>query len=431
MPGDHSATVIAVAIADIAVILLVAVALGRLATRFRQPPVIGELLAGIVLGPSLLGLLPGDVGGWLFPAEARPYLAMVAQVGLLLFMFGVGYHLDLGMMRRRGRSVAAVAVSSMVVPFVLGLVLAVLLHQRHGVVDGDQVPFGSFAMYLGIAMSVTAFPVLARIIVDLGLQHTRAGVIALCAAAVTDLLAWCVLALVVAAIHATGIGGFVATVGYSVLYVATLVLAVRPGLRWLVGKVSDSSAVAALPLLVAAGVFLSAFVTSLIGIHGIFGAFAFGMAMPRKALGAARAAMVEPLSRVSLLLLPVFFTVTGLAVDVTALTGPMLLEFGLVIVVACAGKLLSAGLAARASGLTWREAATVGALMNTRGATELVILNIGVALGVLDGTLFTIMVLMALVTTAAAGVFIGYRPARTAPRVAEEEAVPVAAATPG
>jgi Kef-type K+ transport system membrane component KefB len=356
---------------------------------------------------------------------------MVAQVGLLLFMFGVGFHLDIGMVRRRARSVAAVALSSMVVPFVLGVGLAVSLHQRHGVVGGEPVPFGSFALYLGIAMSVTAFPVLARIIVDLGLQHSRAGVIALCGAAVTDLLAWCVLALVVAAIHATGISGFVATVGYTVLYVATLVLAVRPGLRWLVGRVSGSSAAAALPMLVTAGVFLSAFITSLIGIHGIFGAFAFGLAMPRTAaLGAAREATVEPLNRVSSLLLPVFFTVTGLAVDVTALTGPMLVEFGVVLVVACAGKLLSAGLAARASGLTWREAVTVGALMNTRGATELVILNIGVALGVLDGTLFTIMVLMALVTTAAAGLFIGHRPSRTAAPAAEEEAAEPTA-TPG
>jgi Kef-type K+ transport system membrane component KefB len=188
-----------------------------------------------------------------------------------------------------------------------------------------------------------------------------------------------------------------------------MALLVRPALRWLVIRLSDGPARGQLALLVAAGVLLCYFATSLIGLHGIFGAFAFGLAMPREPAGRLRAAVQEPLERSSSLLLPVFFTITGLSVNVTSLTGTLLLEFAIILLVACAGKLLGGVVPARLSGLSWREAATIGVLMNTRGATELVILSIGVSLGVLDSRLFTVGVLMALVTTGMAGILLPRR----------------------
>jgi Kef-type K+ transport system membrane component KefB len=187
-----------VAVGDVALILLVSVIFGRLAVRLRQPAVIGELVAGIILGPSLLGLLPGHLTMLLFPAGARPYLSLLAQVGLTLFMFGVGWEVDAGVLRYRGRSVAGIAVTSMVVPFALGLALAPWLYQHHSVVHGRVVSFTPFALYIGILMAITAFPVLARIVADFGLQRLRSGAIALGSAATADLLAWCVLAVVVA-----------------------------------------------------------------------------------------------------------------------------------------------------------------------------------------------------------------------------------------
>ncbi len=219
------------------------------------------------------------------------------------------------------------------------------------------------------------------------------------------MLAWCLLAVVVATVHAGGLDSFIATIGYSAVYVTVMALLVRPALRWGLTRLSKGSARAQLALAVGAGVFLSSFATSLIGLHAIFGAFACGLAMPRGP-DQLRSDVLEPLERASSLLLPVFFTVIGLSVNVASLDGGMLVEFLVITLTACVGKLLGAGLSARISGLSWRDAASVGVLMNTRGATELVILNIGVGLGVLDGQLFTVMVLMAVVTTGMAGVLL-------------------------
>jgi Kef-type K+ transport system membrane component KefB len=396
----------AVAVADIALILLLAVLFMRLAEYLRQPPVIGEIVAGIIMGPSLLGLLPGQLTEMIFPNEARPHLALVAEVGLLLFMFGVGWKFDTGVLRYHSRSVAVVAVSSMVLPFLLALGLALPLYHRHSEVNGQHVSFTSFALYLGVAMSITAFPVLARIIADARLQNTRSGLFALGGAAIGDVLAWCVLAIVVATVNASGFGSFLATLGYLAIYVAMMALLVRPALQWLLTRPSKGPKQARLAMVVAAGVFLSSFATSLIGVHAIFGAFAFGLVMPRSPAQPLRAGVLEPLERASFLLLPVFFTLIGLSVDIASLDGGMLVEFLVITLIASAGKLLGAGLSARLSGLSWRDAANVGVLMNTRGATELIVLNIGVGLGVLDGQLFTVMVLMALVTTSMAGVLL-------------------------
>lgn len=427
MPAGGAPTVAVVTIADIALILLMAVIFTRLAARLRQPPVIGELVAGIVLGPSLLGVLPGHLTTWLFPPGAQAYLSLIAQVGLLLFMFGVGWELDMATLRYRGRGVAAIALASMTLPFALGLALAPWLYQGHSSVRGHLVPFTSFALYIGIIMSITAFPVLARIVSDFRLQHARSGIISLGSAALADVLAWCVLAVVVATVQATGAGGFAATIGYSAVYVAVMTALVRPGLRWLIPRLSRGPARVQLALLVSAGVFLSSFATSLIGLHGIFGAFAFGLVMPRS--GPLREVVAEPLAQASSLLLPVFFTVTGLSVDVAAMNWTELAALGLVLVAACAGKLLGGGLTARACGLSWNESAVVGVLMNTRGATELVILSIGVSLGVLDGGMFTVMVLMALVTTAMAGLLLP-RPSPSSPYPATPASEPASTSLP-
>jgi Kef-type K+ transport system membrane component KefB len=406
MAGGRAELISATAVADIALILLVGVVFVRLAERLRQPPVIGEIVAGIVMGPSLLGLLPGHLTDRIFPPETRPYLSLLGQVALLLFMFCVGWELDTGMLRYRGRSVTAVAVSSMVLPFLLALGLALQLYQRHSNAPGYHISFTSFALYFGVAMSITAFPVLARIVADFRLQNTRIGLLALGGAAIGDVLAWCLLVVVVATVHARGLGSFIATIGYSAIYVVVMAVLVRPALRWILSRPSKGSARAHLALIVGAGVFLSSFATSLIGLHGIFGAFALGLAMPRGPDESLRNSVLEPLERASSLLLPVFFTVIGLSVNVASLDRMTLIEFLVITFVACLGKLLGAGLSARISGLSWHDATSVGVLMNTRGATELVVLDIGVGLGVLDGRLFTAMVLMAVVTTGMAGVLL-------------------------
>lgn len=272
MVGQRAELINAVAVADIALILLVGVVFVRMAERLRQPPVIGEIVAGIMMGPSLLGLLPGHLTGLIFPVEARPYLSLLGQVALLLFMFGVGWEFDTGMLRCRGRSVTALAVSSMVLPFLLALGLAVPLYQLHSEVSRHHVSFTSFALYLGVAMSITAFPVLARIVADFRLQNNRVGILATSGAAVCDVLAWCLLAVVLATVHAGGLSSFIATIGYSALYVGVMAGLVRPALRWALPRLSNGPARAYLALIVGAGVFLSSFATSLIGLHSIFGA---------------------------------------------------------------------------------------------------------------------------------------------------------------
>ncbi|WP_222720268.1 cation:proton antiporter [Actinomadura sp. HBU206391] len=393
----------ATAIAGIAFVLIAGTLLGNFARRLRQPPVIGEIAAGILLGPSVLGLLPGNLTDHIFPAEARPLLSAIAQAGLLLFIFMIGWEFERGLLRKRKTLAAAVSLSSVLLAFVLGVGLAFVLYAEHSTVQGKEVPATAFALFLGAAMSVTAFPVLARILSDNGLMQTRVGALALASAAVDDVVAWCLLALVSALVTAGDGSDLVQIFGLSMVYVAVMVLLVRPLLAFLVRRWTRGRGAPYLLVMLAAGVFLSSYATTWIGIHAIFGAFLFGFIMPREPGDVLESHLRKPLETVSLLLLPVFFIVTGLGVDIGGLSGRNYLELAAIIVVACAGKLIGSAAPARAFGLPWREVGTLGLLMNTRGLTELIILNAGVGLGVLDTPMFTMMVIMALVTTALAG----------------------------
>ncbi|MER5489708.1 cation:proton antiporter [Streptomyces sp. NPDC002454] len=385
----------------LALILTAAHVFARLAQRVRQPVVMGEILAGIALGPSLLGLLPGDLVDLAFPPDVRPHLHLLSQLGLILFMFGVGYHFDAAQLKGHGRTVSAVSLASVALPFALGAGLAWAIEpwfdRSEMAVDGLLVP----ALFLGAAMSITAFPVLARIISERGLQRDRIGALAVACAAIQDFLAWTVLAVVVALANSTGAWPLVRMTLASLVLLLALRHLVRPALARLFAPGRSGPALAHTVLVV--GLLLSAWATEALGLHAVFGAFAFGAAVPRAQLAAAHPEVPERLEQMSLLLLPVFFIVTGLSVDLGGLGGQGVLILLAVLLVACSGKFVGAASAARLTGADRREAATLGVLMNARGLTELVILNVGLALGVLDGRLFTAMVMMAVLTTLMTG----------------------------
>ena len=373
-------------LAGVAVVIVVARMAGALFRRIGQPPVIGEVIAGIALGPSLLG-------GWsngLFPIESRPLLRILASLGLAVFMFLVGLEMDLGLLAgRRGRMSTAVAVAGTAVPFGLGVLLAMVLHPSHGV--GDFLPF---ALFIGAAMSTTAFPVLARILQERKLYDTPLGVLTMASAAGDDVLTWATLAVVVAIVAATGAWTLPYILVLTVLFALLMIFVVRPALVRFRDRELGPGELA----LVVAAVLACAFATSAIGIHEIFGAFLLGAVFPRGPLADEVRGRLES---VAAILLPVFFVTTGLNVDVGGIGLEGLWQLGLILVVACVGKLVGAGLGARSQGLAARESWALGVLMNTRGLTELVVLNIGRDLGVLDGPLFTLLVVMAVVTTVA------------------------------
>ncbi|WP_188267068.1 MULTISPECIES: cation:proton antiporter [unclassified Streptomyces] len=403
-------TSLAVMLADIGLVLVAGAVLGRLARKVRQPAVIGEITAGILLGPSVLGLLPGGLTERIFPPEVRPLLSAVSQVGLVLFMFLVGWEFDKRLVRRHGKLAASVSLSSILVAFGFGFALAVPLYGHHSVVAGRDVTFLAFATFLGTAMSVTAFPVLARILTENNLLETRVGSVSLAGAAVDDLLAWCLLAYVSALVAADGDYADLARIGaLSVAYVAFMLLVVRPLAARLMWRWAAAERWSGLLTVLCAGALVSAWVTTWIGVHAIFGAFLFGFVMPREPSLVLAQHVRTPMEHVSRLLLPVFFIVTGLGVDLGALTGGDAVALVAIVLVACAGKLIGAILPARLAGFSWRESKDLGLLMNTRGLTELIILNAAVSLGVLDGRMFTMLVVMALMTTAMAGPLLSRR----------------------
>ena len=380
---------------SIAVVIAAARGVGWMVSRVGQPRVLGEIAAGIVLGPSLLGLVWPAATAYLFPEEVLAGVRAVAQVGLVLFMFLVGLDLDPSHLRGQGRRALVISHTSIVLPFVLGAGAAWWLHPSFG---GDS-PALAFSLFMGIAMSITAFPVLARILQESGLDRTRIGALTLTCAAIDDVTAWCGLAAVIAVAESTGWVDAVVTLAATVGFVAAMLAGVRPVLARL-GGVSVPTAVAF--------ALICAWTTEVIGIHAIFGAFLAGFVV-RPAAPEDRGAAVtrlkvllEPVA--TTVLLPVFFAVVGLSTRFGVLDSvERWLVLGLVIAVAIAGKLGGSAVAARVLGETWRDSLTVGVLMNTRGLTELVILTVGLDLGVIDETMFTIMVMMALVTTFMAG----------------------------
>ncbi|GAA1373638.1 cation:proton antiporter [Streptomyces beijiangensis] len=400
--APHADLQVATMLAGIACVLLVGILLGSLARRIDQPPVIGEVLAGIALGPSVLGLLPGDLPHRLFPADVRPLLSAVSQVGLTLFMFMVGWEFEKRMLRPHRGMAAAVSLSSVAATFGLGVAVGALLYPHHNMVAGHHISFLTFATFMGAAMSVTAFPVLARILTDNQLTHTRVGTLALASAAVDDVLAWCMLAYVSALVSSGSPRDLVQVLGLSAGYTLVMFIAIRPALSKVVGRCAARQQWRHLLVLLTAGTFLSAYTTTWIGIHSIFGAFLFGFIMPRECAIDLMEHLRRPLDGISTVLLPVFFIATGLGVNISSLGTRQYLDLLAIVAIACAGKLIGSMAPARFFGLSWQESWALGLLMNTRGLTELIILNTAVQLGVLDAQMFTMMVIMALVTTALA-----------------------------
>lgn len=384
-------------IAQLVVIIIAARLLGLVARKIHQPLVIAEVVAGIVLGPSLLGAVAPAIQDALFPPASLAILGVLSQVGLILFMFLVGLELDLGLLRGRGRASVLISHTSIVVPFALGAALAVYIFPTLG---PEGVAFSSFALFLGAAMSITAFPVLARILTERRLLRTKVGVVAITCAAVDDVTAWCILAFVVSIVRATAITEAVVTTVLAVAYTVSMLLVVRPFLARLAargtGREGLTQNVVAVTFVL---LFLSSWATELIGIHALFGAFLMGTIIPR-AGGFARVLAEKLEDIVVIVLLPTFFALSGLRTEIGLLnSAEAWVQCGLIVVVACLGKFGGSYVAARWTGLGWREASALGILMNTRGLMELIVLNIGLDLGVISPTLFTMMVLMALLTT--------------------------------
>jgi K+:H+ antiporter len=381
-------------LAQLVVIIAATRLVGALAARLRQPRVVGEIAAGILLGPSLLGRITPDLSAWLFPPATFPVLLAVSHLGLLFFMFLVGLHLDLGLLRASGRTALVTSPVSIVVPLGLGIAVAGAIRPEFA---PDVSPL-AFALFMGLALSVTAFPVLARILEERSLAGTRVGVVAIACAAVDDVSAWVLLAGVTAYVRAaSGSGSLALTLLLLAAFAGAVVWLLPRLLRRLLGRPSAAVLPVAVVCLLAC-----AAVTEALGVHALFGAFLAGIAMPRRAdPGQALEASLEAVT--SVVLLPVFFASTGLRLDLGWLSGRRAwLAFGLILLAAVGGKLGGSTLAARATGMGWREAVALGVLLNTRGLVELVILGAGLELGVLTAPVYSMMVLMALVTTAMA-----------------------------
>ena len=399
-------------------IILASRGLGYVFRWLGQPPVIGEVFAGICLGPSLLGRAWPQAQAFVFPPDVAPYLGVLAQVGVILFMFLVGLELDTSLLRKRTQATVAISHASIVVPFVLGTSMALWLYPRYSTAD---VPFTVFALFCGVAVSVTAFPVLARILTDRGMHRSNLGVVALTCAAVDDVTAWCLLAFVVG-VAKVRLDGAVLTAVLAFGFVAVMLSVVRPLVARAVraqdlrGTVSQGTIATVFVAILA-----STLTTEWIGIHAIFGAFVLGAIIPHDSLLARE--LKHKLEDVAVVLfLPAFFAFTGLRTQMGLLDSldGWLVCLG-IIGVASLGKFGGSYAAGRLVGMSARDAAAVGILMNTRGLMELIVLNVGLDLGVISSAVFAMMVVMALVTTLATtpvlGLITGRDPAVAAPEV--------------
>ncbi|MGW7363236.1 cation:proton antiporter [Streptomyces sp. NPDC054841] len=378
----------------LAIMVLLARLLGALARRLGQPAVIGEVLAGIALGPTLFH---GAISDALFPGTTRPLLGALAAVGVAVFMFIVGLEWDAALIRGSGAIAPTVSLSSIVLPFGLGTALGLYLMNDHGA--GNKT---AFMLFMGIAMSITAFPVLARILTDRGMSRTPLGVVALACASIDDVLAWSLLAGVVAISGSTGPDQW--RILLAIPYLLGMLFLLRPALRRMADRRTSLRLTPTVFACVLAGLLLSAAATEWLGLHYIFGAFLFGVVLPRSGTERLRREVHDRLGQMSgTLLLPVFFLVAGLKVDLSGLDASGLGDLGLILLVAVGGKFVGAFAAARLNRMPVRQSAALATLMNTRGLTELIVLNVGLQLGFIRQELYSLMVVMAVVTTAMAG----------------------------
>ena len=388
---------LALLLAQIATIIVVAKIFGWLCSKIGQPTVIGEMIAGIVLGPSLVGLYFPEFSATFFPQQSLGNLQFLSQIGLILFMFIVGMELDLKVLQNKAKDAIVISHASIIVPFTLGIGLAYFIYLSFA---PEGVQFLSFSLFMGIAMSITAFPVLARIVQERNIQKTKLGAIVITCAAADDITAWCILAAVIAIVKAGSFTSTIFTIALALTYIALMIYVVRPFLKRIGDlystKESLSKQIVAIFFLM---LIVSAYATEIIGIHALFGAFMAGAIMPENIKF--RNLFIEKIEDIALvLLLPLFFVFTGLRTQIGLLNEPYLWAItGVIIVVAVAGKFIGSALAAKFVGQNWKDSLSIGALMNTRGLMELVVLNIGFDLGVLSVELFSMMVIMALTTT--------------------------------
>lgn len=388
---------VALILAQIVTIIIISRIFGFLFGKIHQPTVIGEIIAGIALGPSLLGMMFPEFSALLFPEKSLTNLSLLSQVGLILFMFMVGMELDLKVLQNKVKDAVVVSNAGILIPFTLGIGLAYFIY---GHFAPEGVPFLSFGLFLGMAMSITAFPVLARIVQERGIHRTRLGALVITCAAVDDISAWCMLAAIIAIAKAGSFLSSVYTIFLAISYVIFMIKIVRPFLK----RVGDlhasrenlSKPVVAIFLLT---LMVSSYTTEVIGIHALFGAFLAGTIMPENTKF--RNIFIQKIEDVALvLLLPLFFVFTGLRTQIGLINDSYLWQVtGLIILVAIVGKFVGSAIASRVMGQNWRDSLTIGALMNTRGLMELVVLNIGYDLGILSPEVFSMMVIMALVTT--------------------------------
>ncbi len=395
--NHHLSEPLAVLLLQIIVIIAFARLFGFLFKKIGQPAVIGEIVAGIILGPSIIGAYFPGINHFLFPAASLVTLSFLSQIGLILFMFIVGMELDLKAIGKQAYGAVIISHASIIIPFTLGMGLAYFIYRNYAPVG---ISFLSFALFMGIAMSITAFPVLARILQEKGLSRSKLGALAITCASADDITAWCILAAVIALVKSGSSISALYTIGLAIIYVLVMLKVIRPFLERL-STVYNNKEKKRTPIIALLFILLiiSAYVTSIIGIHALFGAFMAGVIMPSSF--SFRKIVIDKIEDVSIiLLLPLFFVITGLRTQIGLLNEAHLwITFGWILLVAVAGKFGGSAMAARIVGQSWKDSLSIGVLMNTRGLMELIVLNIGYDLGILSPEIFAMMVLMALVTT--------------------------------
>jgi Kef-type K+ transport system membrane component KefB len=410
-------------ILQLIIIMVVARIMGYLFQMFGQPLVIGEIVAGLILGPSFLGSIAPQVSGFLFPEASIHILQQLSQLGLIFFMFIIGMELDTQSFRKSANKAFLISLASIVIPFISGVILAYYLYRDY---SSHHIQFASFALFMGTTMCITAFPILARIVQERKLTRTPVGTMAITVAAIGDVVAWCILAVVIAIVKAGGLSHSFLTIGLSILYIFLMFKVVKP-FMYRLGRVYSSRETMGKPIV--AFIFLLILISSLftqaIGIHALFGAFMAGVVMPEN-LNFKRI-FTEKIEDVSLvILLPLFFVSTGLRTEIGLInTGHLWLICLLIILTAIVGKFGGTLLASRYAGLNWNHSLTLGVLMNAKGLMELIVLNIGYDLGILSPEVFAMLVLMALATTLLTGPglnLIGLFRPRKEPQIIREKA---------